>query len=150
MNIKFKLIAVLFSVVSTIGYSKIVFAQNAESVQALGERLIRQLWVDLISPDMEKLNAEFVSGFQYINKDGSLDKSNYLDLNNKQRITKYSLTNFKTTQVGSNLIITYLANTANEVIDGKLLPEKAAPRMAVWTKTDSGWRLIAYANLSSF
>ena len=44
--------------------------------------------------------------------------------------------------------MTFLVNAPDEVLGGKALDEGTYERMAVWLDTESGWKLIAYANLA--
>ncbi|MGH7807659.1 MAG: nuclear transport factor 2 family protein, partial [Thermodesulfobacteriota bacterium] len=58
---------------------------------------------------------------------------------------EYTLNNFKVTQNGPAIIVTYTASV-QEMIAGENL-DKQSERLSVWIKTDKGWQWITHANL---
>jgi len=60
----------------------------------------------------------------------------------------FTLSNFKSTVVGDNIVVTFTMTVA-QTIDGKQLPPKPAYRLSVWKKGAGGWQWIRHANLAS-
>ena len=61
----------------------------------------------------------------------------------------FTLSNFKSTVVGDNIVVTFTMTVA-QTIDGKQLSPKPAYRLSVWKKgAGGGWQWISHANLVS-
>lgn len=122
-------------------------ALAADKHQALGEKLVRQLWQLTKSADMAKLERMVSPAFQALHEDGARDRKQWLELVAKLDMGDYALSEFKTTRNGAVLMVTYWVAVA-ETIDGKRLPEaKPTPRLSGFIKAKAGWRLICHVNM---
>ena len=128
--------------------SMTVFSQTPAVSISEGEKLERQHWVD----DADKNFANWMSTtspqIQVVDTQGVIDYTQYLSQVKNLNLGKYVLKDFKTTQVGDTLIITFWA-AAKEQINGKTLSTNFVPRLSVWQKTKDGWKKIAFANLNT-
>lgn len=124
----------------------IVFAGEPAGEPSLGEKLVRQLWVDMSAQNIKAIEKYIAPGFQSVHEDGARDRMGQIDLIKGLNIKKYTLSNFKVTQDGPVVIVTYFVSV-EETIDGKRLSAKPAARLSAWLKTDSGWQWIIHANL---
>ncbi len=111
-----------------------------------GEKLVRQLWDGVKNNDMKMLAGFFAKGFQSVHRDGARNRSQELELIKGVNINDYALKNIQATQNGPVIVVTY-TTAVEETIDGKRLNKAPAPRMSVFVKTDTGWKLVAHANL---
>ena len=59
----------------------------------------------------------------------------------------FTLSNFKSTTIGDNMVVTFTMWVA-ETIDSKRLPAKPAYRLSVWKKGPNGWQWISHANFT--
>ena len=114
----------------------------------LGERLIRSFFEASGKGDQAAVERTLAQGFQSVHTDGVRDRQGELNLIRDMKLGSPTLANFKTTRNGPALIVTFQVNAPDEVLGGKTVGEGAYERMAVWLDTDSGWKLIAYANLA--
>jgi len=140
VNIPKKFLFILSILLSTLTYAQVDLSD--------GEKLERQHWID----DADKNFANWISTtspqIQVVDTQGVIDYAQYLSQVKNLKLGKYTLKDFKTTQVEDTLIITFWAS-AQEQINGKLLSTKFTPRMSIWKKTKEGWKKIAYANLNT-
>ena len=114
----------------------------------LGEKLIRSFFEASGKGDQAAVERTLAQGFQSVHTDGVRDRQGELDLIRDMKLGSPVLANFKTTRNGPALVVTFQVNAPNEVLGGKAVGEGSYERMAVWLDTDSGWKLIAYANLA--
>ena len=114
----------------------------------LGEQLIRSFFEASGKGDQAAVERTLAQGFQSVHTDGVSDRQGELDLIRNMKLGSPTLTDFKTTRNGPALVVTFLVNAPDEVLGGKSLGDGAHQRMAVWLDTESGWKLIAYANLA--
>lgn len=142
-TLKAVLVAVIFLFFVSQG---IVFAGESAGEPGLGEKLVRQLWVDMSSKNIKAIEKYTAPGFQSIHDDGARDRIGEINLIKGLNIKKYTLSNIKVTQEGPVVIVTYFVSV-EETIDGKRLSAKPAGRLSAWLKTDSGWKWIIHANL---
>ncbi|MGD9788348.1 MAG: nuclear transport factor 2 family protein [Sulfuricellaceae bacterium] len=112
-----------------------------------GEKLVRQFWNDMATQNIAAIEKYLAPGFQSIHQDGARDRAGEITLLKGLNMKKYSLSDFKETENGPVVIVTYFAST-HETIGGKELSSKPAPRMSAWLKTGQGWQLIMHANLN--
>lgn len=117
-----------------------------EQTSGEGERLEREMWEDMKSFNLQALESKIAPEFQSIHPDGSRNKTGELELIKNLNLRHFSLSNFKITESGDMLIVTYLVS-APETIDERRLSSKPAPRMSIWKKKDGQWQWIAHANL---
>lgn len=125
----------------------VVMAEPAvETDAALGERLVRQLWVYMATPDMDSM-AKFISpGFQAVHQNGSNNRDQEIELVRNLKLGTYTLTDIKITRSGSVIVASYFVSV-EETIGGKRLSKKPAARLSVFLETGDGWHWVAHANL---
>jgi len=124
-----------------------VIAQERTTELNLGEDLVRELWNDFKTQNVSALEKKIAPGFQSIHEDGVRDAEAELKLLKELNLGEYTLSNFKVTQVGPAIIVSYFVSV-EETIEGKRLSSKPAARLTIFLKTDSGWQWIAHANLN--
>lgn len=112
-----------------------------------GEKLVRQLWSDFNSTDEALLNNWLSDAFQSAHEDHARDKADEVKLLMELHLGKYTLDNFKSTQDGHTLVVTYTVSV-HEMIDNKWLPTAPAERLSVFTYDEGDWKWIAHANLN--
>ena len=107
----------------------------------------RQMWADFKAKDWKAVESKIADGFQSIHPDGARDRAGEIALIKNLNLGEISLSNFKSTVNGDNIVVTYLI-AVQETIDGKQLSRKPAPRLSVWKKGTHGWQWICHANLN--
>ncbi len=122
-------------------------AQDSTTELNLGEDLVRELWNDFKTQNISALENKIAPGFQSIHEDGASDAEAELQLLKGLNLGQYTLSNFKVTQVGPAMIVSYFVSV-EETIEGNRLSSKPAARLTIFLKTDSGWQWIAHANLN--
>jgi len=137
------MMTVVFLVISQRG----VIAQECTTELNLGEDLVRELWNDFKTQNISALEKKIAPGFQSIHEDGARDAQAELKLLKELNLDEYTLSNFKVTQVGPTIIVSYFVSV-EETIEGKRLSTKPAARLTIFLKTDSSWQWIAHANLN--
>jgi len=126
----------------------LLFPTSAWSGEDLGEKLIRSFFEDAQKHDQAAIEQTLAQGFQSVHTDGVSDRQDELDIIRNLKLGAHSLTNFKTTRNGSVLVVTFEVNAPGEILGGKAVGDGSYERLAVWLNTDSGWKLIAYANMA--
>lgn len=116
--------------------------------QGIGEQLVRQVWADMKAGNMEALEGYTAPGFQSIHEDGARSRDTELQLIKKLNLGTYTLSNFKVTESGPVITVTYFVSV-EETIKGERLSSKPAARLSAWLKTDTGWQWIIHANLKA-
>jgi hypothetical protein len=112
---------------------------EAEDLERLSVKLIQdQNWQVL-----EKMLAP---GCQFVSSQGACDKESAMRLMKEMHLGPVQFKDFKVTEAGDNLIISFWI-AAFEYRDGKELSPEYSPRLSVWKKMDSRWQCIAYADL---
>jgi hypothetical protein len=86
------------------------------------------------------------SGFQSAHQHGAHNRDQEIALIKGVNLGEYTLSDFKVTQTGPAVIVTYLASV-EETIEGKRLGSQPAARLDVFLETDRGWQWITHANL---
>lgn len=137
------MMTIVFLIISQSG----VIASGSTTELALGEDLVRELWNDFKTQNISSLEKKIAPGFQSIHEDGARDAEAELKLLKEQNLGEYTLSNFKVTQVGSAIIVSYFVSV-KETIDGQRLSSKPAARLTIFLQTDNGWQWIAHANLN--
>jgi len=97
--------------------------------------------------NISALEKKIAPGFQSIHEDGASDAEAELKLLKELNLGEYTLSNFKVTQVGPAIIVSYFVSV-EETIEGKRLSREPAARLTIFLKTDSIWQWIAHANLN--
>jgi len=141
-----KLVAMMTIVFLVISQSGVI-AQGSTTELGLGEDLVRELWNDFKTQNVSALAKKVAPGFQSIHEDGARDAEAELELLKELNLGDYTLSNFKITEVGPAIIVSYFVSVG-ETIDAKRLSSKSAARLTIFLKTDSGWQWIAHANLN--
>jgi len=107
----------------------------------------RQMWADFKAKDWKAVESKIADGFQSIHPDGARDRAGEISLIENLKLGEFTLSNFKSTVNGDNIVVTYMI-AVQETIDQKRLPTKPAPRLSVWKKGTHGWHWICHANLN--
>lgn len=136
-------IALLACVISLgVGYA------YAGETMSEGEKLERKMWTAIMAGDNAAVESMIAPGFQSVHGDGARDRAGEIKLLEGLDPLKVQFSDFKVTEQGDTIIVTYSVSVA-ESIDGKNLTNPApTPRQSVWIKTQSGWQWIAHANLN--
>ncbi len=144
---KVRKLVVIMTVVFLVISQSIVIAQECTTELNLGEDLVRELWNDFKTQNISALEEKIAPGFQSIHQDGARDAEAELKLLEELNLGEYTLSNFKVTQVGPAIIVSYFVSV-EEIIEGKRLSREPAARLSIFLKTDSIWQWIARANLN--
>jgi hypothetical protein len=114
---------------------------------AEGEKMERQMWADFKAKDWKEVESKIAEGFQSIHPDGARDRAGEIKLIENLNLGEFTLSNFKSTVNGDNIVVTYMI-AVQETIDQKRLLTKTTPRLSVWKKGTHGWQWICHANLN--
>src|SRR6516165_9214839 len=112
-----------------------------------GEKLERQMASDIQTKNWKAVEARIAEGFQSVHPDGFRDRAGEIALLKGMSFGAFTLSNFKSTTIGDNIVVTFTMTVA-ETIDGKQLPAKPAYRLSVWKKEVNGWQWISHANFT--
>jgi len=113
-----------------------------------GEKLERQMAADIKAKNWTAVESRIADGFQSVHPDGPRDRAGEIALLKKMNFGDFMLSNFKSTVIGDNIVVTFTMTVA-QTIDGKQLPPKPAYRLSVWKKGAHGWQWISHANLAA-
>lgn len=116
--------------------------------QSEGERFERQMWEDMKAFNIKELEKKIAPEFQSIHLDGPRNRAGELELIKDLKLGNYNLSNFKSSNQGDTIIVTYTISV-DEVIDDRRLSKKPSLRMSIWKKNNHQWQWIAHANLIS-
>ena len=104
---------------------------------------------DIKAKNWNAVESRIADGFQSVHPDGPRDRAGEIALLKKMNFGDFTQSNFKSTVVGDNIVVTFTMTVA-QTIDGKQLPPKPAYRLSVWKKgAGVGWQWISHANLAS-
>ena len=120
----------------------------ASSSASEGEKLEREMAADIKAKNWNAVENRIAEGFQSVHPDGPRDRAGEIELLKRMNFGDFTLSNFKSTVVGDNIVVTFTLTVA-QIIDGKQLPPKPAYRLSVWKKGVAGWQWISHANLAS-
>jgi uncharacterized protein DUF4440 len=112
-----------------------------------GEKLERQMASDIEAKNWKAVDARIADGFQSVHPDGVRDRAGEIALLKGMNFGAFRLSNFKSTTIGDNIVVTFTMTVA-ETIGGKQLPAKPAYRLSVWKKGVNGWQWISHANFT--
>ena len=112
-----------------------------------GEKMERQMWADFKAKEWKVVESKIAEGFQSIHPDGPRDRAGEISLIEHLNLGEFTLSNFKSTVNGDNIVVTYTI-AAQETIDQKRLSAKSTQRLSVWKKGTHGWQWICHANLN--
>ena len=121
--------------------------EAASEEKVNGEQMERQLWEEIKAQNMEYVESKIAVGFQSAHPDGARTREQEIELMKGLQLGEYEMTDFRVTQNGSFIVVTYKVSV-EEIIDGQVLPTEPAARLSVWAKTDKGWQWISHANLN--
>lgn len=113
-----------------------------------GERLERQLWEDMKTFNWDALEKKLAPEFQSIHNDGPRNRTGELALIKNLNLGNYSLSNFKTSQQGDTIIVTYTVSV-DESIDARRLTDRPSYRLSIWRNHKGQWQWLAHSNLIS-
>jgi hypothetical protein len=116
--------------------------------QQLGEKLVREVWAGMKTSDMAEIDRIMGDGFQAVHEFGAYDAEQEKKLIRGLKLGDYTLSDMVITRNGPVIVATYKVSV-EEVIQGKKLDKKPAPRMSVFAETAQGWVWIAHANLKA-
>ena len=116
--------------------------------QALGEKLVRDLWQAVQAKDWKKVEKTLAPGMHYVNQAGALDRRGYLAQLKGLEFGQISLTDFKATRQGRVLLVSYRMAVAETIGGQRLAGAQPSPRLTVFAQ-DRAWRLVGHANLRS-
>ena len=122
-------------------------AQTPFNAQAEGERLERLWWDQQKNQDIAGLTKLMSLAFQSINSKGAQDLALNMAIIKAEKLGKYELSNMKVTQSQDTLIVSYQIALPENYL-GQKMSSKLHYRLDVWTKTATGWQIIAHANLN--
>ena len=138
-----KIFFVLLSTVLVLGF---VGCDKATPI-ADGEKLVRSLWSDFNSNDKAVFKNWIADGFQSVHEDKARSKDEEVKVLMALYLGEYTLDDFKTTQNGNVIVVTYTV-AVHEIIDGKVLPTAPAERLSAFMYDGNTWKWIAHANLN--
>ena len=114
-------------------------AVEAEELERLSVKLIQDKnWV--------ALESMLDPACQFVGMSGACDRASAMSLMKEMNLGPVKFKDFKVTQAGDNLIISFWL-AALEFHEGKELSPEYSPRLSVWKKTSNQWQCIAYADL---
>src|ERR1043166_6330251 len=119
----------------------------APAAASEGEKMERQMWADFKAKEWKAVESKIADGFQSIHPDGARDRAGEISLIEHLKLGEFTLSNFKTTLNGDNIVVTYTI-AVRETIDQKRLGAKPTQRLSVWKKGTHGWQWICHANLN--
>jgi hypothetical protein len=95
-----------------------------------GEKMERQMWADFKVKEWKAVEGKIAEDFQSIHPDGPRDRAGEITLIKNLNLGEFTLSNFKTTVNGDNIVVTYTI-AVRETIDQVHLPTGPAPRLSV-------------------
>jgi len=134
-------------IVSLIVSAACIRAQSESPATTEGEKMERQMWADFKAKDWKVVESRIAEGFQSIHPDGPRDRAGEISLIEHLNLGVFTLSNFKSTVNGDNIVVTYMI-AVQETIDQQRLPAEPTPRLSVWKKGTHGWQWICHANLN--
>jgi Domain of unknown function (DUF4440) len=120
---------------------------NHTTGASAGEKMERQMWADFKAKDWAAVEKKIAEGFQSIHPDRPRDRAKEIELIKNLNLGEFTLSNFKSTVNGDNIVVTYMI-AVHETIDQKRLGTKPTRRLSVWRKGTPGWQWTCHANLN--
>jgi len=114
-------------------------ATEAEELERLSIKLIQD-------KNWNALEAMLDPACQFVGMNGACDRASAMSLMKEMNLGPVKLKDFKVTQAGDNLIVSFWL-AALEFRDGKELSPNYSPRLSIWKKVSNQWLCIAYADL---
>jgi len=138
---RFKWFLVL--VLSIFSLAQSVYAADAD----LGEKLVRKLWKNMKEGNISNIEKQIAAGFQSIHQDGARGRDEEVEMIKGLDLGEYALDDFKVTQAGPVIMVTYSVSVEETIAD-KRLPKRSSMRMSSFLETNKGWKWISHANLN--
>ena len=114
-------------------------ATEAEELERLSIKLIQD-------KNWSALEAMLDPACQFVGMNGACDRASAMSLMKEMNLGPVKLKDFKVTQAGDNLIVSFWL-AALEFRYGKELSPNYSPRLSIWKKVSNQWLCIAYADL---
>ena len=114
-------------------------ALEAEALERLSVKLIQD-------KNWDALEKMLDPACQFVGMNGACDRASAMSLMKEMNLGPVQFKDFKVTQAGDNLIVSFWL-AALEFRDGKELSPNYSPRLSVWKKANNQWLCIAYADL---
>ncbi|MFO7841050.1 MAG: nuclear transport factor 2 family protein [Fidelibacterota bacterium] len=113
-----------------------------------GEQVVRALWSDFNTADREIFEEWIAEGFQSVHEDRARNRNEEMDLLVELHLGDYTLNDFRSTQNGNVMVVTYTVSV-QETIGGEVLSPAPAERLSVFIHDGDRWKWIAHANLNA-
>jgi hypothetical protein len=117
-----------------------------QSIEVEAENLERRSIKLLQEKNWEDLEAMLDPACQFVNHQGACNRGSAMALMKQMHLGPVECKDFKVTQAGDNLIISFWLAVL-EFSEGKQLSPQYSPRLSIWRKSNHEWRCIAYADL---
>ena len=111
-----------------------------------GEKLERLSVQYLQEKNWDALERMLDPACQFVGMGGACDRASAMTLMKGMNLGPVKFKDFKVTQSGDNLIVSFWL-AAIEYHDGKELSPDYSPRLSIWKKVNDQWLCIAYADL---
>ena len=121
---------------------------NQKSMEAEAEALERLAVKMIQDKNWDALEKMLDPACQFFNSNGVYDRDSAMSLMREMNLGPVEFRDFKVTRAQDNLIVSFWL-AASEDRNGVALSLEYSPRLSVWTKSDSQWKCIAYADLIS-
>jgi hypothetical protein len=128
-------------IIFTLALVLLLAAGPVRAAQSQGETLVRGLRALIAAKDLAKIAAMTSPEFQAVHSFGANDKQDELKRLAGLSLGAYTLSDFRTTEQGPVVVVSYLVSPAETP------GEKPALRLEVFINTEQGWRWLAHANL---
>lgn len=112
---------------------------QAKALESLSVRYIQEM-------NWQALEDMLDPACQFVGAKGSYDRQSAMTLMKEMNLGEVDFKDFKVTQAGDNLIISFWI-CASEYQDGKKMSSTYSPRLSVWKQSGNTWKCIAYADL---
>lgn len=119
---------------------------SQSEIEDLAERLERLSVQYIQDKNWTALEMMLDPACQFVGMKGACDRASAMALMKEMHLGPVKFKDFKVTQSGDNLIMSFWL-AALEYRDGKELSPDYSPRLSVWKRQDSQWLCIAYADL---
>jgi hypothetical protein len=126
----------------------LVFAQQNSAAQVEGEKLTQIFWEQQKNVDLTGFEKTIALSFQQALTTGVQNRSQWIELISKAKISSFKLSDIKVTQSENTYTISYRVSTGSETIAGKKMSTEPHYRLDVWQKNAKGWQVISHANLN--
>ena len=111
-----------------------------------GEKLERLSVQYLQEKNWDALEKMLDPACQFVGMGGACDRASAMTLMKGMNLGPVKFKDFKVTQSGDNLIVSFWL-AALEYHDGKELSPDYSPRLSIWKNVSGQWLCIAYADL---